>query len=253
MSAVKLALGSSDNERAPPEEGPDAEVLAAIEAQAVPGRGPSPEVLAALDAQTTPEMIARAIKFAQWQRHNLLVRRVEYVEPASDQVAAVLVQLREGTLSWDPARCSLLVFVCGVVETRCRRLLRRARERSYDAMIDGRSGEGSDRAAEFAATVIEEALALHRGPATTPDVALDRARVFDRFVTAMSRLVALREDPDLTRAFQAWIDSAAVSELDVARVTGLPASRARRAVRILRALLDELPAALCSQIKEVLS
>jgi hypothetical protein len=218
-----------------------------------PTRAADPSVISELDRQTTPALIARAVRLAEWERWNLLARGVEFAEPAWDQVASVLAQVREGTLTWDPGRCTLLQFLCGVFQARARRTLRLRREASFDAMLDGENGDGTGEDAERGQATLEEAMSLGRDPATPPDVAYDRARVFERVVAALSELVAARRDSDVTRAFEAWTQSAAISELAVAQATGMPIGRARRAVRILRSLLDDLPAVLRTEVKEVLA
>jgi hypothetical protein len=228
-------------------------VEAARTAQARAPRDRDPSVIDELDRQTTPALLARAVRLAEWERWNLLSRGVEFAEPAWDQVASVLAQVREGTLTWDPKRCTLLQFLCGVFQARARRTLRLRRESSFDAMLDGENGDGTGEDAERGHATLEEAMTLGREPATPPDVAYDRARVFKRVVTALSELVVLRRDPDVTRAFEAWTQSGAISELEVAQATGLPIARARRAVRILRSFLDDLPAVLRDEIKEVLT
>ncbi len=216
-------------------------------------RTPGPVLIAELDRQTTPALLARAVKLADRERHNLLVRGVEFVESAWDQVVNVLAQVRDGTLTWAPDRCNLLQFLCGVFQTRARRALRVRRECSFDAMIDGANGDGTGDDAENGNAVLEEAMGLYREPAAAPDVAYDRARVFERVVSALSKLVVARDDQEVTLAFQAWTQSGAISEHEVALATGLPIERARRAVRILRSLLDRLPTALRDEVKEVMT
>jgi hypothetical protein len=218
-----------------------------------PPRPPSAAVIAELDRQTTPTLIARAVKLAEWERSNLIVRGVEFPELAADQVASVLAQTREGRLTWDPQRCTLLQHVCAVFGARARRTLREKRECSFDALIDGAAGDGSGEDAERGHTTIEDALARSRTPELLPDAACDRVRVFKRFVAALGKLVVLRDDPEVTLAFEAWTRTGAIREIEVAEATGLSVERARRAVRVLRSLLDKQPRVLRAEIKEILT
>jgi len=204
--------------------------------------------------QWTPARMARGVKLSDHEVRNLKAHGVEFPDSGWDLVTNILVQVREGSLTWNPARCSLLQYVCAALQWRGRQLMRRrGRERSLDALLDGRNGDGSgDDAARGYATV-EAALALDRGPACPPDVAYDRARLYERFVRAMWKLVLARKDAELTAAFEAWAASGEISEGAVAAATGLPLNRALRAVRVLRKLVDRLPADLRAEIKELLT
>jgi hypothetical protein len=215
---------------------------------------PDPAVIAELTRQATSAVIASAVKFADLELGNLGSHGIELADSGWDLVSSIVLQTREGSLAWDPARCSLLQHLCAVVQWKGRRLLQqRRRERSLDEMLAGRQGDGSGEDAARNEATIEAALVLDRTLVTPLDKAYDRARLYARFERAMWKLVLARKDPEVTAAFEAWTTHHTLGEHEVARHTGLPLRRATRAVRILRSLTQRLPAALQDDIRELLT
>ncbi|KAB2910165.1 MAG: hypothetical protein F9K40_03285 [Kofleriaceae bacterium] len=217
-------------------------------------REPDAYVIAELARQSTGTLIASTVKFADLELGNLGARGVELADSGWDLVSNILLQTREGTLKWDPRRCTLSQHVYAVIQWKGRRVLRsRYRERSIDEMLAGHNGDGTGEDVERNRAAIERALGADRPPAELADGELDRMQVFARFERAMWKLVLARRDADVTAAFESWTNHHAMREAEVARQTGLPLKRATRAVRILRSLAKRLPAALQDDIRELLT
>jgi hypothetical protein len=211
-------------------------------------------VIAELARQTTGTLITSAVKFADLELGNLGARSVELADSGWDLVSNILLQTREGSLRWEPGRCTLSQHLFAVIQWKGRRVLRsRRRERSIDEMLEGRNGDGTGEDVVRNEAAIEQALGADRAPAELPDAELDRTQVYARFERAMWKLVLARHDADVTAAFEAWANHHEMGEREVARHTGLPLKRATRAVRILRSLAKRLPAALREDIRELLT
>ena len=213
------------------------------------------ELIAELSRQTTPDLVARAVRIADLELRNLHAHGVELGASGWDFVADVLLQTRERTLSWDPARCTLLQHITSAVQSRGRQLRRmRGRQQSLDAMLERPSSSRANSAVARERATVERALTTQHGEADVrPDGEHEMKWALERFTEAMSKLVAARKDPDVDAAFQAWLCHHALGEKEVAEVTGMELGRATRAVRILRGLIRRLPATLRDDIQDLLT
>lgn len=217
-------------------------------------RPPDAFVISELARQCTGSLIARAVKFADQELGNLGARGMELADSGWDLVSNIVLQTREGSLAWDPKRCSLSQHLYAVIQWKGRRVLRsRYRQRSIEEMRAGRNGDGTGEDAAANEAAIEQAMGTDRAPAELPDAELNRTQVYARFERAMWKLVLARSDDDVTAAFEAWVNHHEMGEREVARHTGLSLTRATRAVRILRSLAKRLPAALLDDIGELLT
>lgn len=217
-------------------------------------RPPDAFVISELARQCTGSLIARAVKFADQELGNLGARGMELADSGWDLVSNIVLQTREGSLAWDPKRCSLSQHLYAVIQWKGRRVLRsRYRQRSIEEMRAGRNGDGTGEDAAANEAEIEQAMGTDRAPAELPDAELNRTQVYARFERAMWKLVLARSDDDVTAAFEAWVNHHEMGEREVARHTGLSIKRATRAVRILRSLAKRLPTALLDDIGELLT
>lgn len=215
---------------------------------------PDAYVIAELARQSTGALMASAVKFADLELGNLGARGIELADSGWDLVSSIVLQTREGSLTWDPDRCTLSQHLFAVIQWKGRRVLRsRYRERSIEEMLAGRNGDGTGEDVATNQATIEQALGVDRTPAELPDAEANRTRLYGRFERAMWKLVLARCDADVTAAFKAWTNHHEMGEREVAGHTGLPLKRAMRAVRILRSLAKRLPAALRDDIRELLT